>query len=128
MSFKKVTVHINIKFGNIVLIVNKIFLRQVTHSGNFCCSNSMQLLSHQSCNFKIARVSKAGAIFSAISQGFQTCLTLVETVPWQKLHWVATTKNTCVNEPFHCRTIMKKIHTSPIWHLIYFLLFSFFST
>ena len=32
-------------------------LKRPVYTGDFCCSNSMQFLSHRSCNFKIARVN-----------------------------------------------------------------------
>ena len=48
----------------------------------FCRGNSIQFLSRQSCNFKIARVNQVRFLMrfaAAISQGFRTCLKLVAT-------------------------------------------------
>ena len=68
----------------------------------FLPRSSMQFLSRQSCNFKIARVNQVQfsvQFVAAISQGFRTCLKLVATLARQKLHRVAATKIACVNGP-----------------------------
>ena len=68
------------------------------YTGDFCRGNSMQFLSRQSCNFKIARVNQVRFV-AVISQGFRTCLKLVAALARQKLHRVAATKIACVNGP-----------------------------
>ena len=85
--------------------VSFVTLRPV-YTGDICRGNSMQFLSRQSCNFKIARVNKVRFLVrfvAAISQGFRTCLKLVATLARQKLHRVAATKIACVNGPLHMR-------------------------
>ena len=78
------------------------------YTGDFCRGNSMQFLSLFCCNFKIARVNHMGfsaRFVAAISQGFRTCLKLVATLAWQKLHRVAATKiaSSCRDKNRLCR-------------------------
>ena len=125
--FQEVTVHINIKFGNIILTVDKIFLTPI-YTGNFCHSNSMQLLSHQRCNFKIAHVNQVWFslwFVAVISRGSWTCL-MLQLKPNKNCIRVAATKINYVNcrlSIFTAQPTWKKY--SPI-KIIAFNIFLFF--
>ena len=66
------------------------------YTGDLCRGNSMQFLSRQSCNLKIACVNQVQFLVrfvAAISQGFRACLKLDAILLRQKLHRNCRDKN-----------------------------------